>query len=193
MFAIFIASIIQTLLSFAYIPIFNLISETDFIDVFMKILRISDRFLFEDVLLIGFFIVSLIEVFLSYIVVQNELNKFGQKSEPKPNENNIATISILVAFIIAIIFAFALKIKAVCYLFVAITYYFTVFVIIFQARERNIVCLVIDGISLLIGLVLYAALNKYFKTSSDIILFAVAPAIIAITSIFHSFLKKSEQ
>ena len=193
MFAIFIATIIQTFLSLVYIPLFNLISGTNFIDVFMKILRISDRFLFEDILLIGFFVVSLMQIILSYIVVSNELNKFGQKREIKNSENIIATCSILLSIIVSILFAFAFKARAICYLFVGITYYFAVFVIIFQIKQKNILALSIAGTSLLIGLILYAALNKYFTSGNDIVLLEVAPFIIALESILHYFLKKSEQ
>ena len=190
MFAIFLATIIQTLLSFAFIPLLQLITGSNLIDVFVKILRISNRFWFDSIILLLFFCVALIQVILSFIVVQNELNKFGQKSNCKYNQERIASFSTISAVLLSAIFSFFYM--PVCYLFIGVAYYFAVFVVIFQIQSKNAFCLVADGISLLIGIVLYAALNQFFKNNTDFALFAITPGLISVVSICYSFLKKSE-
>ena len=190
MFAIFLATIIQTLLSFAFIPLLQLITGSNLIDVFVKILRISNRFWFDSIILLLFFCVALIQVILSFIVVQNELNKFGQKSNCKYNQERIASFSTISAALLSAIFSFFYM--PVCYLFIGIAYYFAVFVVIFQIQSKNTSCLVADGISLLIGIILYAALNQFFKNNTDFALFAITPGLISVVSICYSFLKKSE-
>ena len=190
MFAIFFATVIQTLLSFAFIPLLQLITGTNLIDVFVKILQISDTFLFNSLLLLIFFIVALIQIILSFIVVQNELNKFGQKVEFKYDQERVASFSALGSAILCAIFS--LFYMPLCYLFVGISYYFAVFVVIFEIQSKNKIGLIIDGCSLLIGIVLYAALNQFFVNGSDFALFAITPALISVASISLSFLKKSE-
>lgn len=190
MFAIFLAAIVQTLLSFAFIPLLQLITGSNLIDVFVKILKISDRFWFDSVILLLFFMVALIQVILSYIVVQNELSKFGQKSECKYNQERIAGFTTIGSAVLSAIFS--IFYMPLCYLFIGIAYYFAVFVVIFQVQVKNKICLIIDGVSLLIGVILYAALNKFIKDEVEFALFAITPGLISIVSICYSFLKKSE-
>ena len=190
MFAIFFATIIQTLLSFAFIPLLQVITGSNLIDVFVKILRISNRFWFDSVILLLFFLIALIQIILSFIVVQNELNKFGQKSECKFNQERIAAFSTMGAALLSTIFSFFYM--PLCYLFIGIAFYFTAFVVIFQAQNKNKSCLIADGVSLLMGIILYAALNQFIKDDVEFALLAFTPGLISIVSICYSFLKKSE-
>ena len=190
MFAIFFATIIQTLLSFAFIPLLQVITGSNLIDVFAKILRISNRFWFDSVILLLFFLIALIQIILSFIVVQNELNKFGQKNECKFNQERIAAFSTMGAALLSTIFSFFYM--PLCYLFIGIAFYFTAFVVIFQAQNKNKSCLIADGVSILMGIILYAALNQFIKDEVEFVLFAITPGLISIVSICYSFLKKSE-
>ena len=190
MFAIFLAAIVQTLLSFAFIPLLQLITGSNLIDVFVKILKISDRFWFDSVILLLFFLVALIQVILSYIVVQNELNKFGQKTECKYNQELIAGFTTIGAAVLSAIFS--IFYMPLCYLFIGIAFYFAAFVVIFQVQAKNKFCLIADGAALLIGIILYAALNQFIKDEVEFALFAITPGLISIISICYSFLKKSE-
>ena len=190
MFAIFFATIIQTFLSFAFIPLLQVITGSNLIDVFVKILRISNRFWFDSVILLLFFLIALIQIILSFIVVQNELNKFGQKSECKFNQERIAAFSTIGAALLSTIFSFFYM--PLCYLFIGIAFYFTAFVVIFQAQNKNKSCLIADGVSLLMGIILYAALNQFIKDDVEFALLAFTPGLISIVSICYSFLKKSE-
>ena len=190
MFAIFFATIIQTLLSFAFIPLIQLITGSNLIDVFAKILRISDRFWFDSMILLLFFGVALMQIILSFIVVQNELNKFGQKSECKFNQERIAAFTGIVSAVLTAIFS--IFYMPVCFLLIGVTYFFGTYVVIFQGIAKNKFCLIADGVSILIGIILYAALNKFLENGTDFVLFAIAPGLISIVSICYSFLKKSE-
>ena len=191
MFAIFFAAIIQTVLSFNFIPLLQLITGSNLIDVFVKILGISDRFWFDTMILLLFFAVSLIQVILSFIVVENELKKFGFQNECKRNEELIADYSVVGAAVLTLALSFFYL--TLCYLFVGIAYYFAVFIVMFQVKSVNKHCLIADSVCVLIGIILYAALNKFLQNGTDFALFAIIPTLISVVSISYSFLKKSEQ
>ena len=191
MFAIFLASIIQTVLSFSFIPILQLITGTNLLDVFAKIFRISDRFWFDTLILLLFFVVSLIQTILSYIVVENELRKFGIKNECKWNQERIASFTALGCSIFVLIFSFFYV--PLSYLFLGIGFYFVVFAVISQFNNKNKLCLIVDGCITLIGIILYAALNKALPNGTDLLLFATVPTLISVVSISYSFLKKSNE
>ena len=189
-FTVFVASFVQTILSFAFIPLLELITGANLFDVFIKIFRISDRFWFDSTVLLVFFSIALIQTILSFIVVENELKKFGTKFEPRFSEKNISIYLTLLCS--GFTFVFSLFYLPLSFLFLGFSYYFLTFLIIYQIKDSNKVLWFIDGLCVLIGMVVYAALNKYLSNGRDFALFATIPALISIVSMAHSFLKKSE-
>ena len=191
MYAIFFATMIQTALSFAFIPLIEIITGSNLLDVFVKIFRISDRFWFDKLVLLIFFIVALMQVVLSYIVVSNELKKFVEENVESYGQSIIASISSLACGVVATSFAFFYLSGSL--LFIGISFYFTTFVVISQVKAKNKIALILDGVFAFITLLLFALLNKYFETGAEFVLLLIAPVLISLFSIFYSFLKKSAQ
>ena len=191
MFAIFFATVIHTLISFSFIPLLELITGSNLIDVFAKILKISNRIWFDRSILLLFFLVSLIQIILSFIVVENELKKLGYTSECDLNEERVADYSAIAFSVLSILFAFFYL--PISLLLIGISFFFVVFIAAFQFKNKNKLCLILDGVSLLIGIILYAALNKYIKNGADLVIFVIIPALVSSVSISYSFLKKSKQ
>jgi len=191
MFAIFVATSIQTVLSYLFIPLLHLITGLDVIAKIAEIIKISNIFLFRTSILLLFFLVALIQVILSFIVVDNELRKFGQKTEHKFGNTTFATYSGLITIVLSIAFCFFYL--PICYLLIGISFYFAVFVVIGQSQNKNTICLILDGVSFVVGLVLYAALNHLIHGGKDFVLFLITPGLICIISMISSFLKKSPQ
>ena len=191
MFAIFFATLIQTGLSFAFIPLIELITGSNLLDVFVKIFRISDRFWFDTLILLIFFVVALMQVVLSYIVCSNELKKFTTDSSENYGQNFVASLASLTCAVLATSFAFFYLPGTL--LFIGISFYFAVFVVIDQVHSKNKLALILDGVFVFITLLLFALLNKYFETGSEFVLLLFTPLLVCLFSIFHSFLKKSQQ
>ena len=191
MFAIFFATVIQTGLSFAFIPLLQLITGSNLIDTFAKIFGISDRFWFDNLILLFFFLIALIQIILSFIVVKNELEKFGQKSTWKLNQVNFANYSVLGCTVLSVVFSFFYT--PMMFLFIGVAYYFVVFVVAEQLQTNNTKCLILDGAFVFISMLLYAILNKYIKDEFEFLLMLTPALLISLTSILDSFLKKSKQ
>lgn len=191
MFAIFFATVIQTGLSFAFIPLLQLITGSNLIDTFAKIFGISDRFWFDNLILLFFFLIALIQIILSFIVVKNELEKFGQKSTWKLNQVNFANYSVLGCTVLSVVFSFFYT--PMMFLFIGVAYYFVVFVVAEQLQTNNTKCLILDGTFAFISMLLYAILNKYIKDEFEFLLMLTPALLISLTSILDSFLKKSKQ
>lgn len=191
MFAIFFATVIQTGLSFAFIPLLQIITGSNLIDTFAKIFGISDRFWFDNLILLFFFLIALIQIILSFIVVKNELEKFGQKSTWKLNQVNFANYSVLGCTILSVVFSFFYT--PMMFLFIGVAYYFVVFVVAEQLQTNSTKCLILDGTFVFISMLLYAILNKYIKEEFEFLLMLTPALLISLTSILDSFLKKSKQ
>lgn len=189
--AIFIASLIQTALSFFFIEILNLITGIDIIDLFAKIFRISNVFLFNSSIWLIFFIVSLAQVILSYIVVENEMSKFGIEPLVKVNEELVAVWSSLAS--IALSLLFSLFYMPLSLMFVGFSFYFAAFVIYYEFKTQKYGCLIASAVALLIQILLYALLNGHLTEINKFFLLLIWPFLIFAISIFHYFLKKSKQ
>ena len=191
MYSIFIATVVQTALSFAFIPLIELITGSNLIDVFIKIFRISDRFWFDSLLLLVFFVIALMQVVLSYIVVTNELKKFTEDRAKNDSQEQVASFSSLVSAVISAAFAFFYLPGAL--LFVGICFYFGVFIVIDEVQSKNKFSLILDGVFAFITLLLYALLNNFFADGVDLVLLTIGPVLVSMFSIFYSFLKKYRQ
>ncbi len=191
MFAIFLATAIQSILSFVSIQIIDAIGNTDLLDFIAKILRISSRFWFNTLFVLGLFLVSLIQVILSFIVVDNELRKLKLKEDDKNDYSMISNLGSILFLIVAIGFAFfSLKFAL---LFEAFSFYFAVFSVIFHFKKNEKILIIFDAVSILVTIFVYAFMYKLFKNGADLMLFLTIPFIISIASILHYFLKKSKQ
>jgi len=188
MYAIFFATVIQTGLSFAFIPLIELITGSNLLDVFVKIFRISNRFWFDSLLLLIFFVVALMQVILSFIVVSNELKKFTTDKSANHSQTQIAAFSALISAVLSGAFAFFYLPGSL--LFIGISFYFGVFVVIDEVYSKNKLALILDGVFAFITLLLYALFNKFLNEGVDLVLLVITPALISVFSIFHSFLKK---
>ena len=191
MFAIFFATIIQTGLSFTFIPLIELITGSNLLDVFVKIFKISDRFWFDTLVLLIFFAVALMQVILSFIVVTNELKKFTTDKTENYGQSLVASVSSLLSAVLSTSFAFFYIPGAL--LFIGISFFFVVFVVIDQVNLKDKVSLIVDGSIVFVTLLLFALLNKYFENGVEFVLLLITPVLISLFSIFYSFLKKSKQ
>ena len=189
--AIFIASLIQTALSFFFVEILNLITGIDIIELFAKIFRISNVFLFNSCIWLIFFVISLTQVILSYIVVENEMAKFGIKPFIKLNEEVVAAWSVLGSVVLSLIFA--LFYMPLSLMFVGFSFYFAAFVIFYEFKTQKYGCLICAAASLLIQILIYALLNGLMSELNRFLLLLIWPTLIFVVSIFHYFLKKSKQ
>lgn len=189
MFAIFIASILQTILTIVFIPLINYLGQTNLLDFIMKILKISDRFWFDTLLLLAVFLLSLIQVVLSYIVVDNELKKLGIKSKDQKDYYQIANCATLLSVFLCIGLSFiSLKIAL---LLEGFAFYFASFIFLDQYRKNEKIMFILDAFSVLITIFAYGFLYKLFANGQDVVLFCITPLLISISSILHYFLKKS--
>lgn len=190
-FAIFFASVIQAALSFAFIPLINLITGANLFDVIAKILRISDRFWFDTCIILAFFVIGLIQTILSYVVVENELKKLGSKNTLQKDYSVFTSYSAVCSVILSIIFSFFYL--PLTYLFIGFSFFFFGFLIYYEFKHENKIIIILDACFCLITIFLYAFLYKYFTKAKDFILFTAVPLMSGIASIFHYFLKKSKQ
>lgn len=190
LWAILIAAVAQTAISFAFIPLIQLITERNLIDDIRVMLNVGDSVYFNNLLILMFFVVGLIQTVLSFIVVSNELKKFGVSKE---SEKDWRLPVILGSFLfsglaVGLFFAYV-PISLFC---VGITWYFAVFSLIFEIKQKDKIAIILMSVMLLANIFVFAALNQYVEKGSEFIFLGIAPLCISFISLAFYFLKKQK-
>lgn len=189
--SIFVASIAQTIISFAFIPLIQLITQRNLIDDIVRLFSINDRTYFDNLIILIFFIVGLIQTILSFIVIDNELKKMGVKKVQEKDWSFLTNSCIIGTSFLGVIFSFFyIPITYVCGGF---AWYFAVFSFVFSIKRDEKLLPSLMGVTVLINCFLFAALNSYFKQGNEFLLFGIAPLLISILSFLFCFLKKRKQ
>ena len=84
--SIFTATIAQTAISIAFIPLIELLTEHNLIDDIKTIFSISESSNFDSYLLLIFYAVALIQTFLSFLVVNSEIKKMQGYNGDEKND-----------------------------------------------------------------------------------------------------------
>ena len=190
LWGILIASILQTGISFAFIPLIQLITEHNLIEDIIRILNVTDRTYFNNLLILMFFVVALIQTILSFIVVNNELRKFGVKNNNEKDWRLPVSLATILSSGIAVGLYFVyVPISLLC---VGFAWYFAVFSLIFEITRKRKVSTIIMASMLLVNLFAFAGLNQFVEKGSEFILLGIAPLCISLISLGFYFLKKQK-
>lgn len=190
LWGIFIASILQTGISFAFIPLIQLITEHNLIEDIKIILNVTDTTYFNNLIVLIFFVVALIQTILSFIVVNNELKKFGVSQDTKKDWRLPVALATFLSCGIAVGLYFVyIPISLLC---VGFAWYFAVFSVIFEVKRMNKIGMIIMGSMLLVNIIVFAGLNEYIERGAEFILLGIAPLCISFISVGFYFLKKQK-
>ena len=177
---IFIASLVQTALSFAFIPLMELITERNLINDILTIFGYAGWTDLGDFVILIFFVASLVQTILSYIAVSAELNKLGFESKKPYEIDNRIAYFILVSIILSIPLLFIYK--GLSYLMVGFSLFFTLFLLLKNVAKKEIKNLIVFGVALLLNIFVFAMFNRLLSFGA-ILLIEFAPLVVAINSL----------
>lgn len=125
---ILVSALIQTALTYLFIPLINLLGNTDFILSILTFLKLDDFIYKEAVTHLFIFFMAFAQAVLTTLVLLNEVSKIGIKIEQRVSSIIPYFIGLMVTLIMAIIFA--LFENSLTFVFVVISFYFSSFLMI---------------------------------------------------------------
>lgn len=185
--SIVVSAILQTAISFAIIPLINLLFEVDFIKDLQAIFKIYDAIPGQIFICCGFFIIALIQSFLSFFVVQSEISKMRSLSSTSVTYKYFNFLG--VCFVLAIIPIAFLSI-GVAYILELLSITIAGFVIYEWFKKSQSKQLIISAASLLLNVFLVAILYDIVPDYCGMLMFAFTPLIICLLSFCYFLLKK---
>ena len=180
LWSILAATAAQTALSFLFVPLMELITERNFIDDVVAILNLIGFESASKYVILTFFVVSLVQIILSYIATTAELKRFG--IEPEKIEKIPSIIPYVIFGIILLSIPAFIIYNGVGILFVALSLFFAFFLVYKFVVEKQVKKLIIFGAAILVNVFVFAI---FFPLLADatILFIQFTPAAIAVADL----------
>lgn len=185
--SIFISSIIQMLLMFSFIPLINFIYDTDFILFIKTSLGLEDSGTFNIIIPSIIFIISLIQITLSYLICHDEISKFGYDQ----NENvNMLLTSILIIIFSLNIVLFSFYYVSIAYLLLCFNLLLISYILIDLINEKAYKTLIFLLIMALLSVFIFAFIYPLIKDCYQLLLINIFPIIVSIILVLQIIIGK---
>ena len=187
-YSIFTASVIQTGVTIAFIPLINFLFDVDLVKTFLTFFRVDSFFYVEDFVLAFILVMSLIQVALSYAIISQEIKKFGFEERNDDKYRIIYQILCTVFALLEIPFAFFYI--PMSYVFMMMAIYFGVFILIDFIYDKKWFAFGLSLAGIVINAIVYLSAYEYLDGSLSGLLVGVTPLWIGIISTAFSLLKR---
>ena len=177
---------LQIGLTYAAMPLIKLITGRDIIQVFATAFSIN-TFQYLDYVVPSFiFFMSLTQEVISYVVIKEELAKFGvQYDEPKAIDL-ILFISSMVSLTLTVVFAFIYGPMA--YLFGLFTLFFGIYTIIYLISLNKKLVYILLGVSLFLSIFFFALLYKLVPQPLGLLFVNILFLFVSIVNLLNKYL-----
>ena len=182
------STLIEVVLTYAFIPLFNKVSNTDIIHTFITVFNLTDFAYQQELRHLFILFMALTQCSLTHFVLLTEIKKLGIETNTRVGSLLPYIIGLLACLLIALVFTFTYTPPALA--FVALSFYFGIFLLIDLLGSKKPLIYVILGISLLIAFFIFVIFYSKINKPLGLVLFALFPAMIGLTSFIKNCLIK---
>ena len=181
-------TIINAVLTYSFIPLINLISGSDIVLTFLKIFNLQDFPYRTELVYIFVFFISLTQCFLTHFILVSDSKKIGIEINTRIDSFAPFIIGFELFAIASIIFAFFYLPLALVFVCISVCFALVLMGNILMSRRKLIY--ILFGISLFLGLILFAVFYPKLPKRYSPILFLVFPLLIAVINFVNNYLAK---
>ena len=182
------STLIEIVLTYAFIPLINLLGNTDIVETFFTIFRLNNFKYKNELMPLFILFVALAQSSLTHFVLLTEIKKIGIETDTRVASFGPYIIGLLVSLLVGLIFA--LTYTPLSLAFVALSFYFAIFLLLDIAISKKVLTYVCLGV--LINAAFIVFILMFTKTIEPLgfVWFALFPLAIAITSFVNNYLLK---
>ena len=185
-----ITTLVQIGISYATIPLLNLIAGKDVVVSFATVFGLGEFKYLNYVVPCFIFFIALAQQIIAYMVIKEELPKFGYTlNEPKELPFSLA-MAIGAASTLAFAFMFIPNCGPIAYLMSLISLLFVCYAIIYLVLEKSIVIYISLGASLVVSMIVFALIYSMVEEPKGLILVNIFFFIVAIIVLINNYLLK---
>lgn len=182
------SSIVEAALTFAFIPLINLISNVDIITSFLSIFKLNEFLYRTEITYLFIFFISLLQCVLTNFVLLSDGKKIGLNINTQVSSFSPFIIGLEAVIILSLLFSFFYVPLAL--VFIAISIYFAIFLLVDLLLSKKPIVYVILSTLFVIAFFAFAILYKKIIAPCNIVLVVLFPLAICITSFIKNCLLK---
>lgn len=183
------STIIESALTFAFIPLINLISNVDIVYTFLALFKLNEFAYKTEITYLFIYALSLIQCTLTHFVLLSDAKKIGIDINNEVSSYFPYIMGIELAMILCLAFGFFYVPLAL--IFLAISLYFAVFLLVCLILSKKTVVYVLLGVLLLACFFTFAFLYATIKQPLGLLILIVFPLAVSITSFINYYLLKA--
>ena len=187
---VLVSSIIEAALTFAFIPLINVISNTDIVNTFISAFRLTDFIYKTELTYMAIYFLALLQCALSHFVLLNEAKKVGIEINTGVESFAMYTIGLEMAVLLAFVFSYFYT--PLAFVFLEISFYFALFVLIDIVTCKKPIVYIIAGILFMSAFFGFAILYKTVSAPHGLLIMLLFPISVGITNILNNCLKKKD-
>ena len=183
-------TILQIGFSYASIPLIELMTGRNIVTDFATVFKVADFQYLSYVVPCFIFFIALSQQVISYMVVKEELPKFGYElNEPKQLPLSLA-IALGVSITLAMVFAFVPNLGPLSFLMTLFAMIFAIYAAIFLLLEKKLYLYISLSAGLIVSLFLFAVIYPYMAKPHGLVLVNIYFFVLAIIVFINNYLLK---
>ena len=184
------STLVEIALSYAFIPLINLIGNTDIVTSFLTIFRLNDFAFKEELMHLFILFIALMQCSLTHFVLLTEIKKIGIETNTQVASYGPYIIGLLVSLLIGLIFALTYTPPSLA--FIALSFYFAVFLLIDIIQSKRAIIYIISGVLFLVAAALFVVFFSKITKQLGFTLFGLFSLSIGMTSFVNNYLLKGQ-
>lgn len=183
------STVIESALTFAFIPLINLIGNVDIVYTFLSLFKLTEFAYKVEITYLFIFFLSLVQCSLTHFVLLSDAKKIG--IEVSYMVNSYAPFIIGAELMLILSLAFSFFYIPLALVFFVISVYFAIFLLIDLLLSKKTLVYVLLGLLALIGFFTFAFLYATIKEPLGLLILLVFPFIITLVSFVNNYLLKA--
>ena len=182
------STVVESALTFALIPLINLIGNVDIVYTFLALFKLTEFTYKTEVTYLFIFFLSLVQCSLTHFVLLSDAKKIGIDISFEVNTYSPYIIGTELMLVLCLVFSFFYTPLAL--VFLTISFYFAVFLLIDLILCKKKLVYVLLGISLVVGFFTFAFLYATIKRPLGLLILLVFPFFVSLVSFINNYLLK---
>lgn len=185
---ILVSTIIESALTFAFIPLINVVSNVDIVETFISAFKLESFVYKTELTYLFIFFISLIQCGLTHFVLLSDAKKIGIEINTVVNSYAPYIIGLEISLIL--MFVLSLFYLPLALIFLAISLYFSIFLLIDILVSKKIIIYVLLVILFLVAFFSFAIFYTKVIAPFGILLMGLFPFVTLLISFINNYLLK---
>ena len=182
------STIINAALTFAFIPLINLISGSDIVNVFLSLFKLENFAFKTEITYLFILFISFAQCLLTIFVLISDVKKMGIETNTRIDSFAPYIIGLEISVLLSLVMG--LFYAPLSFFFLGISLYFMAFVLIDLFLSKKPLVYILLVVSLFISIILFAIFYLQIAKPMGLILVLIFPTLICVLSFVKNYLLK---